>query len=182
MRMLTKALSAMAFFGGMAVLRADTAPAQPAVKLTNADVAVKAAGLQTQIQEDNRHLMLLKARAVKLKDVIKVTCVNDKLVQAKAQMNIADTANDNLTAAMAKNNDDERNTEFTSLGQAADAMKHLTEEAAACIGTPELMKQEAGITVDRPVIIDDPTATDPFGGESGYGQSMEPPAYPSPFM
>src|SRR3954468_6495484 len=101
MSTLSKALSAFAFFGGLAVLHAETPPQPP--KLTNADVTLKAAGLQTQIQDDSHGLMLLKQKAVKLKDVIKVTCVNDKLVQAKAEMNIADTANDNLQSALAKN-------------------------------------------------------------------------------
>lgn len=182
MKTLSKALSALAFFGGMAVLRADTLPNQPA-KLTNADIAVKVAGIETQIKDDEQKLLLLKQRAVKLKDVIKVTCVNDKLIQAKAEMNIADTANENLQAALAKNNEDDRNSSFGSLTQAADAIKHLKEEAAACIGTPELLKQEAGVTVDRPEIIDDPVATDPFQDYDGLGPNdMEPPAYPSPYL
>ncbi len=79
MKMIGKALSVVAFFAGTAVLRADN-PTPEAPKLTNADVAVKAAGITTQIQEIDHQLMMLKARAVKLKDVIKVNCVNDKLV------------------------------------------------------------------------------------------------------
>ena len=151
MKTLSKAFSILAFFGGMAVLRADN-PAPAPVKLTNADVAVKSASLRTQIQEDSHSLLQLKAHAVKLKDVIKVNCVNDKLVQAKAEMNIADTANDSLQSAMQKNNDDDRNATFAQLQTAATSIKQLKEEAAACIGTPELLKQEAGVTVDKPEI------------------------------
>jgi hypothetical protein len=180
MKTLSKAFSILAFFGGMAVLRADNPPpAKP--KLTNADVAVKAASLRTQIEDDNHQLLQLKQHAVKLKDVIKVNCVNDKLVQAKAEMNIADSANDSLQSAIQKNNEDDRATTFGQLETAATAIKQLKEEAAACIGTPELLKQEAGVTVDKPVIPDDPEATNPFGGYFNGG-AIEPPAYPSPFL
>jgi hypothetical protein len=178
MKTLSKALSVLAFFGGMAVLRADT----PVAKMTNADVAVKAAGLRTQIEENNHQLLQLKAHAVKLKDVIKVSCVNDKLIQAKAQMNIADSANDALQSAMQKNNEDDRLATFSQLETAATALKELKEEAAACIGAPELLKQEAGNTVDRPDVPDDPLHSDPFGNYDGFGNGMEPPAYPSPFL
>jgi hypothetical protein len=178
MKTLSKAFSVIAFFGGMAVLRADNPPTKP--KLTNADVAVKAAGLRVQIEENNHQLQQLKAHAVRLKDVIKVNCVNDKLVQAKAEMNIADSANDSLQSAIQKNNDDDRAATFSQLETAATALKQLKEEAAACIGTPELLKQEAGNTVDRPDVPDDPLHSDPFGGYDGVG-TMEPPAYPSPF-
>jgi len=177
MKTLSKEFSILAFFGGMAVLRADN-PAPAPVKLTNAEVAVKSAGLRTQIQDDSHSLLQLKAHAVKLKDVIKVNCVNDKLVQAKAEMNIADMANDSLQSAIQKNNDDDRNSTFAQLQSAATSIKQLKEEAAACIGTPELLKQEAGVTVDHPLIPDDPQQTDPFGGYTVF----EPPAYPSPFL
>ncbi len=101
-------------------------------------------------------------------------------------MNIADNANTNLQIALSKNNDDERNTEFTNLTTAADQIKQLKEEAAACIGAPELLKQEAGLTVDRPLIPDDPTLQNPFydWGENNInptGGDMDPPAFPSPF-
>jgi hypothetical protein len=170
----------------MAVLRADNPPMAPAAKpkMTNADVAVKAVSLRTQIEENNHQLLQLKQHAVRLKDVIKVNCVNDKLVQAKAEMNIADSANDSLQSAMQKNNDDDRTATFGQLETAATAIKQLKEEAAACIGTPELLKQEAGNTVDRPEIPDDPLHSDPFGGYDPFGgnNGMEPPAYPSPFL
>lgn len=185
MKMIGKALSLVAFFAGTAVLRADN-PAPEKPKLTNADVATKAAALETQIQEADHALTLLKAKAVKMKDVIKVNCVNDKLVQAKAQMNIADNANANLQIAMSKSNDDERNVEFGNLSQAADQMKQLKEEAAACIGAPELLKQENGLTVDRPLIPDDPLKDDPFHNydpdPTPPGGEMDPPAFPSPFQ
>jgi len=175
MRSLAKILSALAFFSGVAVIQADTAPAtHPPTTLSVADMTSRAAAIQSQIQNDYRHVLSSKERAAKQKDVIKLTCVNDKLVQVKAQMNIADSTNDQLQAALAKNSDD-RSGLFTSLVGTGEAIKLLREQASACIGEPELYKQEAGVEVTRPDIPDDPTATTPVISE------FEPPAYASPF-
>jgi hypothetical protein len=170
MKTLARSLSLVVALGGGAMLHADTAttPA-PAHVLSSADMATKAATLRAQIGEDNQKVMALKEQARKLKDVIKLNCVNDKQIQVKAEMNIADLANDQLQGALQKNSDD-RQPAFTQLVGAGDAIRRLREEAAACIGEPELFKQEQGGTVDSPDIVDDPTGQNPFlGGE------IEPP-------
>ncbi len=115
-------------------------------------------------------MLAFKEQAHKLKDVIKLNCVNDKQIQVKAEMNIADIANDSLQSALQKNSDD-RQVAYTQLVGASDAVRRLREEAAACIGEPELFKQEQGGTVESPDIVDDPTQQSPFqGGE------LEPPS------
>jgi hypothetical protein len=167
-----KLLSVLAFLGGAAILHAQTPPVKP-VTLSLSDMTLKAAGLQSQIQDDNRHVLYLKEQARKAKDVIKLSCVNDKIVQLKAQMNIADTTNDQLQVALSKNSDD-RVSLFTQLQGSADAVKRLREEAAACLGAPELYKQEAGTTYTHPPIVDDPTQTI-------LGTAIEPPGYASPY-
>jgi hypothetical protein len=165
---------ALAILGGVATLRADTPtptpPAQPA--LSAADMQTRMTGLQTQISDDARHMLYLKEQAKKQKDVIKLSCVNDKLVQFKAQQNIADTTVDQLQVALAKNSD-ERNSLFAEYTSTAEAVKRLREEAASCIGAPELYKQESGNTYYHPDFPDDPHGT--------FGFEVEPPAYCSPF-
>ncbi|HEY1813787.1 MAG TPA: hypothetical protein VGG74_15655 [Kofleriaceae bacterium] len=171
MKTLARSLSLVVALGGGAVLHADTAatPA-PAHVLSPADMAARAATLRTQIVEDNQKVMALKEQARKLKDVIKLNCVNDKQIQVKAEMNIADLANDQLQGTLQKNGGDDRQAAFAQLVGAGDAIRRLREEAAACIGEPELFKQEQGGTVESPDIVDDPTGTNPFqGGE------LEPP-------
>jgi hypothetical protein len=167
MKTLARSLSVVAFFGGMAVLHADTPatpPVTPAAKMLSvSDMTAKASALRTQIVEDGQKILFLKEQARKLKDVIKLNCVNDKQIQVKAEMNIADMANDQLQGALQKGSDD-RQVAFQQLTGASEAVRRLREEASACIGEPELFKQEQGGTVDAPTIIDDPTAGDPFGG------------------
>jgi hypothetical protein len=161
-------MKTLTWFGSLAVafsfsaaLRADTQP--PRRVLTVSEMSTQATAFRTQIAEDNQKVLALKEQARKLKDVIKLNCVNDKQIQVKAEMNIADMANDQLQAALGKNVDD-RTSSFDQLASAADAIRRLREEAAACVGEPELFKQEQGGTVDRPDIADDPTQQNPFGG------------------
>ena len=171
-----KLLSVLAFLGGAAVLRADTA-APPMPQLSPADMSLKAAAIESGIQNDYQHVLYIKEQAKKQKDVIKLSCVNDKLVQLKAQMNIADGLNEQLQTALASGNDD-RQTLFTQLSGTGDAVKRLREDAAVCIGEPELYKQEAGGSFTRPDLPDDPTHTPESGGEE---TPPEPPGYASPF-
>lgn len=175
MRTISKFLSLLAFLGGVAILHADTAP--PPAKLSSGEMATGAAGIRSKIQDDYQHTLHIKEQAKKQKDVIKLTCVNDKLVQMKAQMNIADSTNDSLQASLVNNGDD-RQALYTQLSQTGEAVKRLREEAAVCIGEPELYKQEAGVSSTHPDVPDDPTNPPEQGGEM---QPPEPPGYASPY-
>ena len=157
MKALVRKLSLFGALTSAAILHADTAP--PPRVMSAGEMATKAAAIRTQIADDNQKVLGLKEQARKLKDVIKLNCVNDKQIQVKAEMNIADSANDQL-----EGNDAARQAAFSQLAETGDAIRRLREEAAACIGEPELFKQEQGGTVDSPDIIDDPTQGNPFGG------------------
>jgi len=141
--------------------------------MTAADMKVKSEAIRTQITDDIRYVLHLKEVAKKKKDVIKLTCVNDRLVQLKAQQNIADGVGGELQGALERNSDERFNL-YVQLDSTASEIKTLREQAAACIGEPELFKQESGVIVEKPEITDDPTV-DPFGPE------VEPPGYASPF-
>jgi hypothetical protein len=168
MKLLARSLTLVAALGGAAVLHADT-PAAPPKVLSPSEMAARATTIRTQILEDSQKVIALREQARKLKDVIKLDCVNDKQVQIKAEMNLADMANDQLQGALQKSTDD-RQSAFSQLVGAGDAVRRLREEAAACISDVELFKQEQGGTAESPDIVDDPTQTDPFGGGE-----LEPP-------
>jgi hypothetical protein len=168
MKTIARSITLVAALGGGALLHADT-PTAPRVLSVN-EMTTKTTALRVQIGDDNQKVMAFKEQARKLKDVIKLNCVNDKQIQVKAEMNIADMANDSLQSELQKNSDD-RQLAYTQLVGASDAIRRLREEAAACIGEPELFKQEQGGTVESPDIVDDPTQQNPFqGGE------LEPPS------
>ncbi|HEY1546296.1 MAG TPA: hypothetical protein VGG28_00680, partial [Kofleriaceae bacterium] len=136
MKTLARSMTLVAALGGGAMLHAD-APTPRALSVS--EMSTKAATLRVQIGEDSQKVLAFKEQAHKLKDVIKLNCVNDKQIQVKAEMNIADMANDVLQGALQKNSDD-RQLAYTQLTSAGDAIRRLREEAAACIGEPELFK------------------------------------------
>jgi hypothetical protein len=191
MRALSKYLSVLAVLGTVSVLRADTPAPAPApapdasvtvtaqvqVKLSPAEMQAKANTLMTRLPGDYRHVLHLKEVAKESKDVVKLTCVNDRLIQLKAQMEIAEATNADLQAAISNNNPDGAQTFYTNLEATGNAITQLRQDADVCAGTPELYKQEAGVTVDAPD-LPDPTAGDPF--HDTYGD-VEPPGYASPF-
>jgi hypothetical protein len=188
MRAIKKYGSFMMILFSAAVLHAQTpappppAPAAPApaptapapATLTVAEMQARSETLMTQITEDHRQVIYLKELAKKQKDVIKLNCVNDKLVQLKAQMNFADSTNGELQAALTANADT-RFDLFVKLSGDREAIRTLKDQATACVGAPELFKQEAGVEVTHPEIIDDPTQQDPFIPD------IEVPGYASPF-
>lgn len=126
--------------------------------------------LHDQTRADSRHIAHLQLLARKEKDVIKLNCVNDKLVQVKPQMNIADAAEAELEGAP----DSDRGTIFTQIVEAAENVRRLREEADQCIGEPIGNQMESFNSYTHPEIPDDPT-------KGFVGNEVEPPGYASPY-
>ena len=129
--------------------------------------------LEVQVNDDLRHVKHLQEVARKQKDVIKLTCVNDKLIALKAEANIFDESRHGLQNVAAEGS--ERFTVFASVTDGAQNVHKLRGEADACVGEPELAGESSNGVV-HPVFPDDPTVGDPF--QPG---SVEPPGYASPF-
>lgn len=147
------------------------------VKLSVGEMTARASALEAQTQDDLRHLLHLQTIARREKDVIKLNCINDKLVQMKAQLNIFGSQYASLNASLG-NNSDERHTIFASVSESADAIKRLRGEADVCAGEVDL-KLESSALVDRPDLPDDPTTWDPNWEPTP--ENIEPPGYASPF-
>lgn len=126
--------------------------------------------LHDQTRADMRHIAHLQLLARKEKDVIKLNCVNDKLVQVKPQMNIADAAEAELETVR----DSDRGGVFTQIVEAAENVRRLREEADQCIGEPIGKEMESFNSYTHPEIPDDPT-------KGFVGNEVEPPGYASPY-
>jgi len=140
------------------------------MNLTLPDLQMRVRQLHEQTRGDARHIQHLQQIARKEKDIIKLNCVNDKLVQVKPQMNIADTQEAELDGAK----DADRMTIFEGISQAAENVRRLREEADQCIGEPIAQGSESSNSFTGPQIPDDPTKG--FGGGP-----IEPPVYASPY-
>jgi hypothetical protein len=87
-----------------------------------------------------------------------------------------DDTNAQLQVALSRNSDS-RQQLYSDLQGIGANVKNLREQAAACIGEPELFKQESGVEVHHPDLPDDPTVEPPHGDFT----NVEPPGYASPF-
>jgi hypothetical protein len=135
------------------------------------DLQGRARLLHEQMRADTRHVQHLQQIARKAKDVIKLNCVNDKLVQVKPQMNIADIGEAELEAS----NDANRTAAFETLAQAAESIRRLREEADQCIGEPITQGGDSSNSFTSPDVPDDPSKG--FDGPV----VIEAPGYASPF-
>jgi hypothetical protein len=149
---------------------AETTPQSPAALQARTQL------LHEQMRGDARHVMYLQQIAKKEKDVIKLNCVNDKLVQIKPQMNLADSAETEITSGA----DIARMSAFDNVVQVAGNVRRLREEADQCIGEAVTTgDSQSSNSFTGPQSPDDPTKGGFHGG--GGGNDVEAPGYASPF-
>lgn len=161
--------------GLMAVtVNAQTTPPKPASRSVK-EMSDHATELSDQVSRDGKQVRHLQAQARKQKDVIKLGCVNDKLVQLKAQENLFDDSEKQFQDALVESRADAAGTALADLDKTSHEIANLRSEAEACVGVPELYKQESATSVDAPTFPDDPTGSDPFAPE------VETPGYASPY-
>lgn len=153
-------------------LYAQPTPESNGRKMTPDAMLQQAKELEAQVRADGQRMQHLQAQARKEKDVIKLSCVNDKYVRFKAEANLFDGARRDLNAA----SEVDLPSAHTKVVDAAGRVAKVREEAEACAGEPELTASESLIEVSHPEILDDPTTEYPF-----EGNEVEPPSYASPY-
>jgi hypothetical protein len=161
-------LLAATLSAGAAVLYADPASlglgGDPSAQSRVAHVQM----LRQQGAEDMHHVMHLRDSARRAKDIIRLTCVNDKLVQMQPLMNTID----HLQIEVETNA-----SVMTEAGATADSVRHLREEADGCGGEALLSGNESTNGFTAPTIPDTPYG-EPWNVSSTI---IEPPGYASPF-
>ena len=105
----------------------------------------------------------LADQARKDKDIIKLNCVNDKLIQIKGNLNLAEQSRDALKASAARTDDSTRNHEFAKLTIMYQKVTVLGQEAEQCIGEEisYVGATRVDIEVDKDIPEDDPTVIPP---------------------
>jgi hypothetical protein len=189
MKSLTKYLGALALFAAVTVHAQTPAPADgptpkppaapAAVELSVPVMTERVAALDVQLEADVLAMKRLQDVARREKDVVKLTCVNDRLVELKAQQNVYDLTKTQFHAATSSDNAGSARPAFDQLSAIGEQVKVLRGNTEACIGVPELYKQESDVDVTHPDFPDDPTTTDPF--DDPVFEQVEPPGYASPF-
>jgi len=169
--------SRVKYLAGVALFVAVSVHAQsnPSAALGGSDMMVRVGELKAQIEKDSKSMRHLQAVARKEKDVIKLSCVNDTIVQLKAEQNLFEDAERIFTVEVGQDPASARD-DFDAMSTSASNIANLRAAAEACVGVPELYKQESATTVDHPD-LDDPIMPD----EPPFDPSLEPPAHPSPY-
>jgi len=121
----------------------------------------------------------LARRARADKDLIKLNCVNEKLIRIKGNLRVAEGQRQSLKSAISRRDDGARNHEFAKLTIVYQKVTVLGQEAEACIGEEIAYVGKAKVTVD----------VDPDVVKAGDPTVEPPPALPlvrpplaSPFL
>jgi hypothetical protein len=153
-------------------------PMERTADLTPREMREKTDELIDEMQGLMQRVIELQQVARKQKDVIKLNCINDKLLQVKQLLNIAEAARTNLVEAIAVQDEEERYHQFSQVTIAAEKVTVLRDEAEVCIGEELVFLGPTEVDMDGPDILDDPTGEDPFD----HTMDLEPPGYASPFL
>lgn len=102
--------------------------------------------LDKRVRADLGRVQALRDGASRQKDILKLNCVNDKLVQAKAQANVFETAHGNLIESAAK--EDQHSTLYLSIKVTTENVRTLRDEAEACSGEEIDFVGDAQVDVD----------------------------------
>lgn len=114
--------------------------------------------------------------ARKQKDLIRLNCLMDKLVQVKANLNIADQALQAVQEAIARRDEGASMHEYTRLTIVHQKVQMLGSEAEACIGEDLSFVGATRVDVD----IDPSVPNDPYGAPAPARPEVVRPPYASP--
>jgi hypothetical protein len=112
-----------------------------------------------KMQETQRRVLQLQAKAKKDKDMVKLNCVNDKLTQLNGHMVVTNQSMTTLTLDLAKNDDTARQHEFTRLTILYQKVVTLGTEAEQCIGedVSYVGATRVDVEIDPSIPPEDPT-------------------------
>ncbi len=155
-------------------------PMDKTAQLSPSEMTAKADDDIAKMKTDLTRVLQLQQAARKQKDIIKLNCVNEKLIQVKQLLNIGEMSRTNLTEAIANSDEGARYHQYGQVTVATEKTNSLRDEAEACIGDELRFVGPTEVEVDKPPIPDDPTVNPPFD-YSGDDLTIERPTYASPF-
>jgi hypothetical protein len=138
-------------------------------QMTPAEMVPRVQTVVAESLENHRRVTLLQIQARKQKDVIKLNCIHEKLLQIKALRNILDS----LTGEFESASDTGKYTSYDRIIDNTNQIRKLREEAQLCAGEIELYTESKG-DFSGPDIPDDP-------GKDLFPGDVEPPGYASPY-
>lgn len=161
-----------------------TLPMEKQVKLSPKEMRVTSEKLINEMKNMLERVIAIQQVARKQKDVIRLNCVNDRLLQVKKLLNIAESSRNDLIEAIAADNERERYHQYSKVKISHEKVSVLRDEAEACVGEELIFIGPTQVDVDKPAIPDDPTRNDPFilTDDAIASDGLERPGFASPFL
>lgn len=130
------------------------------VTLTPAETAAQTKEYFKRMQDAEKHILVMQARAKRDKDMVKLNCVGDKLSQVRGHISVANTSVKLITGGV--NDDGARQHEFTRMTILFQKVSTLDQEAQQCIGedVSYVGATQNSMEVDPSVPPGDPTVPD----------------------
>jgi hypothetical protein len=162
-RSLVTSLGLAVVVGGLAVAQEGGAPPPPgsdpdlqaAQHLSGPEQLAEAKRVQERGINISRRIQSMLDMARREQDIIRITCLNDKLTQVNANIRTLEQRVANLQEAADANDADRRNHEFTVVNVLAQKLSVLEQEANQCIGQDIFETGATRVTTDV-----DPSAPD----------------------
>lgn len=158
-----------------------TVSGQTEASLSPREMATEADRLVGEMEGMHVRVLELQGSARKAKDVIKLNCVNEKLLAVKQLLNIGEAAQTDLTEAIAGGDTAGQIHYYGQVRLSHERTTAERDEAEGCIGEEIIFVGPTQTTVDGPAIADDPTddPVDPFDTLNAF--EIERPAFATPF-
>ena len=134
-----------------------TASGETKADLSPREMATETKKILTEMESYHVRVLQLQGAARKAKDVIKLNCVNEKLLAVKQLLNIAEAAENDLTEAIAGGDRDAQVHQYSQVRLAKERATAERDEAEACIGEEIVFVGPTQVEVDGPALPDDPT-------------------------
>jgi len=166
--------------------KASTNDGKPkATKSVSKEVLLSPSAMRSNAETQIANMQNVLVRVVELqqlarkqKDVIKLNCVNDKLLQVKQLLNIAESSRTDLVEAIAQRDNETSQHQFSEISIANEKTGALRNEAEGCIGEELIFLGPTQVEMDAPNVPFDPTADYVFK----WYDVLEAPAFASPFI
>jgi hypothetical protein len=151
-----------------------TTPGAKQMQLSPAEMTMASDEAIENVRGMLRHVTQLREKAQREKDIIKLNCVNDKLVLLKGTANIAEEDHHAVEIAISNSDEKGRYTAYGDLIVNHDKAKDLRDAADACVGDALTYIGKTDVQVTGP--------SNPIvPGDHVFDPGIEPPTYRTPW-
>jgi len=137
------------------------APKPKMASLSSAEQTAQVDEYLVKIREILARIEQLAQIARRSKDIIRLNCVNDKLIQARGHLNLAEGAARKFREALSRRDEEARQHEFSRLTIVHQKMLAINQEAENCVGEELSYVADTMVefSIDPSITQEDPTQT-----------------------